>query len=116
MKRCEEDTAPAALWALVLAASLGVSLLLKSLIGIVFPVGAALVYLAVTRQFFQAKVWKRLHPLSGLGDRAADRRALAYSGHAAKSSLFRFHACTARRANITAFCGSISSMSSCCVS
>ena len=37
----------------VLAASLGVSLLLKSLIGVVFPVGAAIVYLAVTRQLIR---------------------------------------------------------------
>jgi 4-amino-4-deoxy-L-arabinose transferase-like glycosyltransferase len=53
-------------WASALAASLGVSLLWKSLIGIVFPVGAALVYLAITRQLFQARIWKRLHPLSGI--------------------------------------------------
>ena len=53
-------------WALVLAASLGVSLLLKSLIGVVFPVGAAIVYLAVTRQLFDARIWKRLHPFSGV--------------------------------------------------
>ena len=39
-------------WAFVLAASLGTSLLLKSLIGVVFPVAAALIYLAVTRQLF----------------------------------------------------------------
>jgi 4-amino-4-deoxy-L-arabinose transferase-like glycosyltransferase len=51
-------------WAFVLAASLGTSLLLKSLVGVVFPVAAALIYLAVTRQLLQAKVWKRLHPLS----------------------------------------------------
>jgi 4-amino-4-deoxy-L-arabinose transferase-like glycosyltransferase len=54
------------LWALVLAASLGVSLLLKSLVGIVFPVGAAIVYLGVTRQLFDAKMWRRLHPFSGV--------------------------------------------------
>ncbi|MBV9770188.1 MAG: glycosyltransferase family 39 protein [Bryobacterales bacterium] len=53
-------------WAFVLAASLGTSLLFKSLVGIVFPVFAALIYLGVTRQLFQAKVWKALHPLSGL--------------------------------------------------
>jgi 4-amino-4-deoxy-L-arabinose transferase-like glycosyltransferase len=52
-------------WAFVLAASLGTSLLFKSLVGVVFPVAAALVYLAVTRQLLQAKVWKALHPLSG---------------------------------------------------
>ena len=53
-------------WAIVLAANLGVSLLLKSLIGVVFPVGAAIVYLAVTRRLFDLKTWKRLHPFSGL--------------------------------------------------
>jgi 4-amino-4-deoxy-L-arabinose transferase-like glycosyltransferase len=55
------------LWAFVLAVSLGVSLLWKSLIGVVFPVGAAIVYLAVTRQLFQARIWKRLRPLGGIG-------------------------------------------------
>ncbi len=53
-------------WAFVLAASLGVSLLLKSLIGVVFPVAAAVIYLALTHQLFDAKVWKRIHPWSGL--------------------------------------------------
>src|ERR1700733_207207 len=53
-------------WAFVMAASLGTSLLFKSLVGVVFPVAAALIYLGVTRQLFQAKIWKRLHPLGGL--------------------------------------------------
>jgi 4-amino-4-deoxy-L-arabinose transferase-like glycosyltransferase len=53
------------LWAFLLAASLGVGLLLKSLIAVVFPIGAALVYLLVTRQLFSGRIWKRLHPLSG---------------------------------------------------
>ncbi len=53
-------------WALVLAASLGVSLLWKSLIGIVFPLGAGIVYLAITGQLFHLKIWKRLHPSSGM--------------------------------------------------
>src|ERR1700723_3203408 len=50
-------------WAFVLAASLGTSLLFKSLVGVVFPVAAALIYLGVTRQIFQLKVWKRIRPL-----------------------------------------------------
>jgi len=54
------------LWALLLAVSIGVSLLLKSLIGLVFPAGAALFYLLFTRQLLVAKVWKRLRPASGL--------------------------------------------------
>ncbi len=54
------------LWAFLLAASLGTGLLLKSLIGVVFPVGAAVIYLFLTKQLFQARTWKRLHPFSGL--------------------------------------------------
>ncbi len=53
------------LWALILAASLGTSLLFKSLVGVVFPVAAALIYLAVTKQLFDRRVWKALHPISG---------------------------------------------------
>src|SRR5271165_7501279 len=53
-------------WALAMAASLGTSLLFKSLVGVVFPIAAALIYLGVTRQLFDARIWKALHPLSGL--------------------------------------------------
>ena len=53
------------LWAATLAASLRRGLLLKSLIGVVFPIGAIVVYLALTRQLFSLQVWKRLRPLSG---------------------------------------------------
>ena len=66
LRTLDDDEPRSRMWALVLAASLGVSLLLKSLIGVVFPVGAAVVYLGVTRQTFDAKTWKRLHPFSGL--------------------------------------------------
>ena len=52
-------------WAAILAASLGTGLLLKSLVGIVFPVAAALLYLCVTRQIFSRKSWRRLRPFSG---------------------------------------------------
>ena len=52
-------------WAFALAASLGTSLLFKSLVGVVFPIGAGLVYLALTRQLFQVKIWKRIRPFSG---------------------------------------------------
>jgi 4-amino-4-deoxy-L-arabinose transferase-like glycosyltransferase len=59
----EEESRPR-LWAALLAASLGVGLLLKSLIAVVFPIGAALVYLSITHQLFSAAIWKRLHPIS----------------------------------------------------
>ncbi|HEX3683394.1 MAG TPA: glycosyltransferase family 39 protein [Bryobacteraceae bacterium] len=61
----ENETHPR-LWALVMAASLGTGLLLKSLIGVVFPAGAALLYLLLTRQLLSARTWKRLHPFASL--------------------------------------------------
>ena len=62
----EEETHPR-LWAFLLAASLGAGLLLKSAVALVFPGGAAFVYLLLTRQLLSARVWRRLRPWSGLG-------------------------------------------------
>ncbi len=53
------------LWAAILAASMGMGLLLKSLIGVVFPVAVGLIYLFLTHQLFSARTWKRLHPFTG---------------------------------------------------
>jgi 4-amino-4-deoxy-L-arabinose transferase-like glycosyltransferase len=60
----EEETHPR-LWAAVLAGSLGIGLLLKSLIAVVFPVATGLLYLFSTRQLFSLRAWKRLRPFSG---------------------------------------------------
>jgi len=60
----EEETHPRR-WAAILAASLGVGLLLKSLISVVIPIGGILAYLALTRQFFSGKIWSRLQIFSG---------------------------------------------------
>ena len=54
------------LWALMFAASLGIGLLLKSLIAVVLPLAGCVTYLALTRRLFSPGSWKRLHPLSGL--------------------------------------------------
>ena len=61
----EQETHPR-LWAFLLAASLGVGLLLKSAVALLFPGAAAAVYLVLTRQLFSGRVWKRLRPWSGL--------------------------------------------------
>jgi 4-amino-4-deoxy-L-arabinose transferase-like glycosyltransferase len=53
------------LWAYVMAASLAAGLLLKSLIGLVFPVGIAFMYLVFTRRLFDRNAWKRLYPFTG---------------------------------------------------
>ena len=66
LRALEEDEPHPRLWAFLLAASMGVGLLLKSLIGVVFPVGGALLYLILTRQLFSLRTWKRLHPISGI--------------------------------------------------
>ena len=65
LRALEEEEPRPRLWAFVLAASLGVGLLLKSLIGAVFPVAAGLIYLALTKQLFAARTWQRLRPFSG---------------------------------------------------
>ncbi len=61
----EAETHPR-LWAFALAGSLGTGLLLKSLIGVLFPVAAGAIYLFLTNQLVKKETWKRLHPLSGL--------------------------------------------------
>jgi 4-amino-4-deoxy-L-arabinose transferase-like glycosyltransferase len=48
-------------WSLVLGACLGTGLLLKGLIAVVFPIGAGLAYMAVTRQLFSLGAWRKLH-------------------------------------------------------
>jgi 4-amino-4-deoxy-L-arabinose transferase-like glycosyltransferase len=53
------------LWAYVMAASLAAGLLLKSLIGLVFPLGIAFVFLVLTRRLFDRETWKRLYPFTG---------------------------------------------------
>ena len=60
----EQEPHPRA-WAALLAASLGVGVMLKGLIAVVAPIGGVILYLGLTRQLFSRAVWKRLHVLSG---------------------------------------------------
>jgi 4-amino-4-deoxy-L-arabinose transferase-like glycosyltransferase len=66
LRALDEEEKRRGLWANVLAASLGIGLLLKSLVAVVFPVGATAVYLLATRQFFVRRTWQRLHPFRGV--------------------------------------------------
>jgi 4-amino-4-deoxy-L-arabinose transferase-like glycosyltransferase len=52
------------LWCVLLGASLGAGLLLKSMVGVLFPLAAAVIYLAITKQLFSWSVWRRLHPFT----------------------------------------------------
>ncbi len=65
LRALDEEEAHPRFWAVVLAANLGVGLLLKSLIGVLFPLAAGVIYLGITHQLFSAATWRRLHPLSG---------------------------------------------------
>ena len=60
----EQETRPR-LWAALLAASLGVGVMLKGLIAVVAPIGGVILYLVLTRQLFSRAVWKRLHIFTG---------------------------------------------------
>jgi 4-amino-4-deoxy-L-arabinose transferase-like glycosyltransferase len=53
-------------WVYILAASLGVGLLLKSLIAVVFPVATILIFLVITRQLFSGNAWNRLRPAESI--------------------------------------------------
>lgn len=61
----EEDEPHPRFWAFVLAANLGLGLLLKSLIGVLFPLAAGAIYLGITHQLFSAAAWRRVRPWSG---------------------------------------------------
>jgi 4-amino-4-deoxy-L-arabinose transferase-like glycosyltransferase len=66
LRALDEEEPHPRFWALVLAANLGVGLLLKSLIGVLFPLAAGVIYLWATHQLFSASTWRRLHPFSGM--------------------------------------------------
>jgi 4-amino-4-deoxy-L-arabinose transferase-like glycosyltransferase len=65
LRALEPDEPHPARWAATMAASIATGLLLKGLIAAVFPIGAAVVYLACTRRLFLRQTWQRLHPFSG---------------------------------------------------
>src|SRR6266851_5552428 len=65
LRALDEEEPHPRLWAFVLAAGLGLGVLLKSLIGAVFPIATGVLYLFLTKQFFVARTWKRLRPFSG---------------------------------------------------
>lgn len=64
VRALDEDEPRPRLWAAILGASFGAGLLLKSLIGVLFPLAGGLLYLALTKQLFVARTWKRLHPIT----------------------------------------------------
>ena len=64
-------------WSVMLGACLGTGLLLKGLIAVVFPVLAGIAYMALTRQLFSIRSWRRLT----LGTAIAIALAIAVPWH-----------------------------------
>ncbi|HYZ85914.1 MAG TPA: glycosyltransferase family 39 protein [Bryobacteraceae bacterium] len=53
------------LWSAVMAASIGVGILLKGLLGAVVPLGGGVLWLVITGQFFRRETWARIRPVRG---------------------------------------------------
>jgi len=64
LRALEPDEVRPRLWAYTVGVCFGLGLLLKGLIAMVFPIGAAFFYLLFTRQLFRRETWQRLRPIS----------------------------------------------------
>jgi 4-amino-4-deoxy-L-arabinose transferase-like glycosyltransferase len=65
LRALDEKERYPAIWARLFFVCLGLGLLLKSLIGVVFPIGAAIVFLLINKQLLSWSTWKQLRPISG---------------------------------------------------
>jgi 4-amino-4-deoxy-L-arabinose transferase-like glycosyltransferase len=63
LRLIEDDVKHPRWWAVLIGICFGTGLLLESLIGVVFPIGAWIVYFALTKRLFRWDSWKRLHPV-----------------------------------------------------
>jgi len=64
LRALDPDETHGHLWCALLGASLGAGLLLKSMVGVLFPLAAGVIYLAITRQLFEWSTWRRLYPFT----------------------------------------------------
>jgi 4-amino-4-deoxy-L-arabinose transferase-like glycosyltransferase len=66
LRAMDKDEPHPRLWGLLFWASMGCGILLKGLIGALFPVASAFLFLLLTRQLFARESWWRLAPLPGI--------------------------------------------------
>ena len=64
--RLLESTRGSLAWAVGMYASIALAVLTKGLIGVIFPVAIAIAYLALSRQVFESRTWRRLHLVPGV--------------------------------------------------
>jgi len=112
LRALDEEEPHPRFWAFVLAANLGLGLLLKSLIGVLFPLAAGVIYLWITHQLFSVRLGESCIPSADCSSSCLSPHRGIFSQHCAilLTSRLRF---TAGRDNITGFFGSFSSMSNC---
>ncbi len=60
LRLLEPESKHSTFWGCVLGLCLGAGLLLKGLIAVVFPLGACLLYMTLSRQLFSPEAWRRL--------------------------------------------------------
>lgn len=77
LRLLEPDDGRALRWSAALGACLGIGLLLKGLIAVIFPLVAGLAYMTVTQQLRSGAQWRRLH----LGTAATVALAIAAPWH-----------------------------------
>jgi hypothetical protein len=66
LRALERGEEHARFWAMAMWAAMGVGLLLKSLIAVVFPAATGLLYLQLTGQLWSRETWRRLRPTAGV--------------------------------------------------
>ena len=65
LRALDEEEANSALWACTMALAIGAGVLLKGVIALLFPIGAGLIFLALTGELRSRETWRKLRPLSG---------------------------------------------------
>ncbi len=65
LRALDEDEVSPRLWAHIMAVSMGVGVLLKGVIALLFPIAAGLIFLGVNGQLLDRQTWQKLRPVSG---------------------------------------------------
>jgi 4-amino-4-deoxy-L-arabinose transferase-like glycosyltransferase len=66
LRAMEQDELRPRLWGVLFWASIGIGLLLKGLIGALFPLASAFLFLLFTKELLVRETWRRLAPLWGI--------------------------------------------------
>jgi 4-amino-4-deoxy-L-arabinose transferase-like glycosyltransferase len=66
LRAMDKDEPRPRLWGLFFWASIGLGVLFKGLIGALFPVGSAFLFLLITKQLLARETWRRLAPVWGI--------------------------------------------------